>query len=401
VLLIGLLVRAWPWLSEPLMPWEDGALFFAQNYAEFEWVAAIHPYAGYVPVGSNLQSLLVCRAPTTWIPSAFVLSAALMLLGAAATLLRPAWQKVAPFGTRLLMAVAIAWVPFGSNLEFTSLAYSQWPQLLWLFLLLVEPADDRTRGWLAAVSRFALVACLTVCNPVGLVLLPLGLWLMRQRAKRLDGAAYLVAMGVFVGIILCCRNQDLVPEIAGLWRDLLPAMARPVFVESFFGLDGWRALRSVGSAAEWGAALGVLVGFVALVGRAFRSWSREVRFFAIAATGFALATVAVSLVCRPGWMAAEQHVVRYAWPARAVVWLLTCLALATLWRPRLAAVVVALLAAGVTVGNADLHRHPRGDWGVGAFMLELKEQEEELGGRRWIRTRWQPEKGPMIVIRPH
>lgn len=401
MLLLGLLVRVWPWLAEPLLPWEDGALFFAQNYAEFEWVAAIHPYAGYVPIGSNLQALVVCRAPTTWIPTVFVLSAVLMLLGAAATLLRPAWQRVAPFATRLLLAAAVAWVPFGSNLELTSLAYSQWPQLLWLFFLVVEPAEGRALRSGGQLVRSLLIAFLTLCNPVGIVLLPIVLLLLRSRTTRLDGVAYLLAIVAYLAVIQLFRDEALTPSFAALWSDFVPAMIVSVFVEAFAGVGGMRGLMAVDVGAEWGVGLVVLAVVAWVVWRSWGEWSGDARRLAIAGCWLAVTTIAVSLVIRPGWMSEESHVVRYAWLARAVTWLLTCLGLATLLGPVRAALIVAGLAVGLSFGNAGLHRHGKGGAEVAGFMQQLAAQEAELGGRRWIRTRFQPANGPPIVIWPH
>ena len=399
VLLAGLIFRAWPWLTAPLLPYEDGALFFAQCYAEFDWRTVVQPYAGYVPVGSNLQALLVCRLPTTWIAEAFVVSALLMSWGAAASVLRPAWQQVAPFGTRFIMAMAIAWVPFGSFLELTSLAYAQWPQLLWLFLLLAEPPAAERRSRLVGGGRLLLVAFLSLCNPLSVLLAPIAVRSLRHRAARWDVAVYLLATAGYVALIIVDGLSEAGLVFDSFLSDFLRALAGPVLIESFGGLECAMFMQDMGSWAP-PAVAGIVAAILAFVViRAWRMWPTHARAFVIGLAWLGVATLAASVVLRAGWVTSEQHVVRYAWPFRAAIWIALSLALATICRPWLAGVIVAVLGIGLSLGNAGMHCHRGSDGGLARFVADLAESERRLGHRRWVRARWQQPNGPPIVIR--
>lgn len=400
MLLAGLVLRAWPWLAQPLLPYEDGVVFFAQSYAEFDWSTVARPYAGYVPVGSNLQALLVCRLPTTWLPVAFVCSALVMAWGAAATLLRPTWRQVAPFRVRLLMAATLAWLPFGSYLEFTSLAYSQWPQLLWLFLLLGEPEPAQPRRPIAVGLRLPLVAFLSLCNPLGPLLIPVAVWACRGRHGRLDAVVFMVATAAYALIVLAWRAEDVGIAIGAAVGDLAAALASSVLLEGFAGLDGARAVAATGTWCTALVALLMAALLAVLVVKTWRGLPCHARQFIAACAWLALTTVGTSLVLRPGWIGAEEHVVRYAWPARAAVWLVTTLTLATLWRARVAYGCVALLGIGLWLGNAGMHFHPGDDRGLGQFVEELAEAERQLGNRRLVRARWDGGGWVPIIIRP-
>lgn len=397
----GLLVRAWPWLSQPLLALEDGALFFATNYAEFEWLAVTKSYAGYVPVGSNVLSLLVCRLPTDWIPTAFVMTAVFMMFGCATTLMRPAWSAVASFRVRALIAAALVMAPFGSNLEFTSLAYAQWPQMLWLFLLLLEPPAESSRRTPLMFLRAIWVVFLTLTNPLSVVLLPLGLAQRVRRTGRLDWVCLVGAVLGYWLVMLLLPVEHIAPTFAAVWSEIVPAIGVNVVVEAFVGVGGANALASAGPLVLASIATLLCVGLVAVVRLAWPRWSSAARLLVVACVWLLVATVASSLAVRPGWTTGEQHCVRYAWLGRAAVWLVGTMAIATIWRFRVALLLVASVALGLVFGNAGMHYHPGNNDAFRAFVAKLQAQEQELGGRRWIRARHDRQGGMPIIVRPH
>lgn len=400
VLLAGLLVRAWAWLSQPLLALEDGALFFARDYAEFNWGRVTMSYAGYVPFGSNVLSLLVCRLPTGWIPTAFVATAVFMMVGCAATLLRPAWSAVATFRVRALIAAALVMVPFGSNLEFTSLAYAQWPQMLWLFLLLLEPPTHGPTRVPVLALRGIWVVLLTMTNPLALVLLPLGLARNVRRADRLDWVCYVYALLGYWLVALLFTEQHIAPTLAALWSRVVPAVGVNVVLEAFVGVGGADALASAGTFVLTGVATLLCVSLGVVVRMAWPRWSSAARFLVLACLWLLVATIASSLVARPGWTSNEEHCVRYAWLGRAAVWMVATMAIATLWRFPVALLLVALGAVGLVFGNAPMHYHPGSNDSFRAFVANLKAQEQELGGRRGIRARHDRRGGMPIVVGP-
>ncbi|HIE69984.1 MAG TPA: hypothetical protein EYP98_07310 [Planctomycetes bacterium] len=77
------------------------------------------------------------------------------------------------------------------------------------------------------------------------------------------------------------------------------------------------------------------------------------------------------------------------------------MAIATIWRFRAALLLVASVALGLVFGNADMHYHPGNNDAFSAFVAKLQAQEQELGGRRWIRARHDRQGGMPIIVRPH
>ena len=75
--------QTWPWLGEPLLPFEDGAVLLPRHYARFDLLRCFDSYAGYIAFGSNLLAALCCLLPTTWIATAFVVAAAAATVAAA------------------------------------------------------------------------------------------------------------------------------------------------------------------------------------------------------------------------------------------------------------------------------------------------------------------------------
>ena len=282
VLVAGLLLRAWPWLAQPLLALEDGAFFFATSYAEWEMEAATKPYAGYVPFGTNVLSMLLCRLPTEWIPTAFVVAAASMTFGCAATFLRPAWQVVAPFRVRVLLSLVLVMVPFGSNLEFTSLAYAQWPQMLWLFLLMVEPPVDGARSSVSGAVRGFWVAFLALINPLSVLLLPLGLLPTVRHAGRWDWSCLIGAV-ISYWLLVWLFVDDLVTAAFGsVWLDLVPVIGVHVIVEALVGVGGAQALADAGTPVLGVVATLLGVSVVVVVVLAWPRWTSAARVLVVA-----------------------------------------------------------------------------------------------------------------------
>jgi len=392
--------RAWPWLSQPLLALEDGAVFFAGHFAEWRLSALFEPYAGYLPVGTNLSAMLLCRLPTSWIPVAFVLASAVMLFGCAATLLRPAWQVVAPFGLRFLMALALVALPFGSNLEFTSIAYAQWPQLLWLFFLLLEPGGDESperRTWLL---RRGWVVVLTITHPLAVILLPLGLVASVRNARRADYYWFAVALVGYWLLGLFLLEESVEVSFASLADHWLDALCFKVLVEGLVGVAGAEALVSWGVAVWLPVVVSLVLGVATLCWLAWSRWSPAARLFAIACAWLLSASLAASLATRPDWVDSAQYAVRYAWLGRATLWCVLLLSLGALWRAWVALAVVGVFSVVLVFGNARLHWHPGQNIELRGFLQDLQEQEREAGNRRACRARLDRGGRMPIVIRP-
>lgn len=400
---VALACRALPWLLQPQLALDDGAFFFAQNYSEFQWGAIFRPYAGYVPVGTNLSALLLCRLPIAWIPVAFVLAAMVMMFGCARTLLRPAWEQVAPYRIRVAMAYGLVVIPFGSNLEFTSLAYAQWPQMLWLFLLLMEPLRATGRRRRHELGRCGLVVFLAIANPLSVLLAPLGLLPMARSMGRLDWRWFLAAVAGYWLMTLALLD-GLVTQastaLPSLLEQLLFAVGVKVVLEGCVGVSGAAALYEQSPVVHLSAAV-LLSGLMATV--IWMSWSkltRSARVFACACFWLLLSTLAASLVARPDWMDSSRYAVRYAWLGRAVMWLVLLCALGVRWRAPVALLVLGVFAFGLANGNWRMHYHPGNQDEIHGLVEDLNRQEERWGGRGQVEVRVRRRSGMSIVIPP-
>ena len=394
----GVIIRSWPWLCEPLLPWEDGALFFARNYSEFSLASAGAAYAGYVPFGSNLLSILACRLPTSCIPTAFVIVAGMVLVGAAGAMLRSGWGAVAPFRTRCMMAAVVAWLPIGTYLELTTIAYVQWALLLWLFLLLLEPSGDRPSS---SLGRNLAIVVLAMSHPLAALLLPLGL-IATHRLERDSSrwAYFIVGLVAYWTMLFLSVDEQVSPSLGHGIQELLPVMGLRVGLEAVLGSGGREWVSGYGSYAPLVVASLIWLVMVGGVLAAWRKWSVQRKVFVIQCAWFCVATVAASLVARPDWSSDDVLVVRYVWPSRVAFCWVALLILRT-WVPLGLSVAISLAFAwGLMLSNGAFHRHFGDAAQLRSFVDGLVEQEEELGGRRWVRAFLVREKGPSIVIKP-
>lgn len=397
-LLVGIAIRAWPWLREPLLYFEDGTVFFGPNYRELQWGSSLQPYAGYVPVGSNLAAMLLCRLPTDWIASAFVATAAAVQWLVGCTLLQPGWRALAPFSVRAMLAVGIVLLPIGSHIEFTTLAYMQWPMLCWLFLLLVAPSPRV--GW-RRWPDVVLVVLLTWSHPLAVVLAPLGLL---RRFREQQPLRWLAFVGGVVGYWLVTwivASAHGAPDNAmSLLRALqaVPAVLVRVCLESFVGIEGWRWLEGGGAALLFLVAAAVLGAAVWLVRCAWPRWNPSMRAFALACVWLALVPLAIGLFVRDvSWR--DAWIVRYLWLGRVAFWMLVLAALTTLRSGAVAAAVLMLCMGLLSFSNARYHVHAGSTEELRAFLTRLQEVEQRDGHRRGIEDRLDRPKQPPIVIR--
>lgn len=398
VLALGVAMRALPWLLEPLLAWEDGSLFFAANYSEFRPERCVMPYQGYVPFGSNLLAIALCRLPTSCIATAFTVVAILIMAASASAVLRPAWSQVASFRMRLLLGATIAWLPLGSSFEFTTLAYSQWPMLWWLFVLLLEPAPEgRERG----LARGVLTLLLTLSHPLAVTLVPLvllpGVW----RNQRVSWACYLGGICGYWAVALAVVNERSGLSSAHWLDEIVPMLGYRVGLDTVLGggVREWLATQSPWLAI--GAAALVWCIFVVLVLVAWRRWKPRTRLLVGALAWLAIATVSASLVGRTDLTSADPWMVRYVWLARVAFAMVLLLALQELVRTRWLCATALMSAVLLTLSHQAWHRHPGGDDGLSQFVQQLEQQEQERQGRRWIRARLNRERSSLIVIQPH
>ena len=173
----------------------------------------------------------------------------------------------------VLIAAALVMAPFGSNLEFTSLAYAQWPQMLWLFLLLLEPPAESSRRTPLMFLRAIWVVFLTLTNPLSVVLLPLGLAQRVRRTGRLDWVCLVGAVLGYWLVILLLPVEHIAPTFAAVWSEIVPAIGVNVVVEAFVGVGGANALASAGPLVLASIATLLCGGLVAVVRLA---WPRSV-----------------------------------------------------------------------------------------------------------------------------
>jgi len=397
-LFVGVALRAQAWLVEPVLPFEDGTLLFARSYAEprlTDWVAE---YAGYVPFGSNVAAWLMCRLETSCIPTAFVLLAVVLHTCAAASVLHPDARGLAPFRVRLAIAGCAAWLPLGSAMVCTTLSYVQWSMLWWLLVALVRQSGaNRAARW----RHGLLVAVLTFWHPLALTLLPLLLLPALRRGRREVAGCFVAAALAY--LVLC---QLVVTESPATdWSRLssVPyACVVRVGLESVCGYDlrPWLTAE-VGPWAVWAAGLSVCGGWLLLVRQACRRWTVEQRTFVWAACWLGVMAVAVAAVRREELDPEAFWPVRYYRTGRLAFLVVATLALARLWaRPWWLALVVAAGGCVSLVGAERYRGHEGGGDAVRAFLVELRSQELERGGRRWIRARLVKRNGWGILIQP-
>jgi hypothetical protein len=402
-LAVGVLLRAWPWLVEPLLFFEDGTVFFGPNYAQFGWHSLARPYAGYVPFGANVSAVLLCRLPTEWIPTAFVATASLVQLAAGCSLLGRSWAAVAAFWIRGLLAAVIVLLPIGSHIEFTTLAYMQWPMLCWLFLLLVAPATrcegtGRVRGCL----RAALCVFLTLSHPLAVVLLPLVLMRSVRAAQRVRWASYVGALlGYWLVAGLLIRAHGAPESATSLLRvfELAPALLVRVGLESVVGFEGWQWLNGGGTVVAYCAAIlcWLLAGF--LVWLAVRQWRPATSTFALACGWLTIAPLAVAFVARDhDWH--DQWIVRYLWLSRVGFLSVLALSVTTLLPRWLVAGLALALAIALTHGNKCFHSHASGAEELHQFLGRLHAKEQRDGHRRQINELLNRAAQPPIRIHP-
>ncbi|MFT7537066.1 MAG: hypothetical protein ACI85K_003022 [Hyphomicrobiaceae bacterium] len=403
-LAVGVALRAWPWLSEPLLVFEDGSVFFAPNYAQFEWGGFVAPYAGYVPFGANLSALLLCRLPTECIPTAFVAGAAAVHLAAGCALLSRPWLAVAPFWARVLLAAVIVLLPISSYLEFTTLAYMQWPMLCWLFLLLVEPVHPGVSStWLRRCVSVALLVLLTLSHPLAIVLAPLALLRSVRDAQQLRWFAYAAALAGYWLVHLLLIGEHGAPESAmSLIRafDCIPALLVRVGLESMVGFDGWQWLSAYGAVVVFSVAILCWLVAAALVTLAARRWQAATRTFAIACGWLMVVPLATSLLARDvAWD--DQWIIRYIWLSRVGFLLVLTLCVTTLLSRWLVAGGAVLLAFALSHSNSGCHGHASGADDLRQFVGKLQAKELRDGHRRLIDERFHRGKQSPILIRPH
>jgi hypothetical protein len=294
-LAVGVMVRGMAWLRAPLLPWEDGSVFFAGNYAEFSLASCVKPYAGYVPFGANTFALLLCRLPTPLIPVGFVAAAMLLQVAAAAALLRPAWRALAPFSVRLMCAAVVGLLPLGSHFEFTTLAYAQWPMLWWLFVTLLEPtANPGARPW----GRSALVLVLSLSHPLAFTLLPLWLLPAGLRGHRLLWRTAVFAIAAYWVSSTLLVDPVVQPTLTNTWQ-LVPTMLVRIGLECVVGLAGWQWLEAVGQYLPIIVAIAVWLGFALLLRMVWQRFSPTQRGFVAACFFMMLAPLSASLIARP------------------------------------------------------------------------------------------------------
>jgi hypothetical protein len=403
ILVVGVVIRAWPWLSAPLLFFEDGAVFFSANYSQFELSGLAKPYAGYVPFGANLCSLLLCRLPTACIPTAFVVVAAAVQLAAGCSLLGRSWRAVAPFWVCGLLAALIVLLPIASHLEFTTLAYMQWPMLCWLFLLLVEPQPATEVGGLRCCLRSALVVFLTISHPLAVVLAPLAMLRAVRVAQRLRWVAYAASLVGFAIIRWLLIDGHGAPELAISFVRMIecvPALLIRVGLESLVGFDGWQWLLGCGTVIAFGAAVLCWITLAMLVRLAVRQWGGATRTFACACGWLLFAPLAASLLVRDiCWD--DPWIVRYLWLSRVAFLLVATICVTTLLPRWLVAALVIVLATVLTNGNARFHRHATGAAELRQFVGRLYAQEQRDGHRRLIDERFVRDQQPPIMIRSH
>jgi len=401
ILAVGIAIRAWPWLREPLLLHEDGAVFFSKSYAQLDWNTLISPYAGYLPFGANLSAMLMCRLPTEWIPSAFVAVACAVQLAAGSTLLRRSWTAVAPLWVCGLLAALITLLPISTHFEFTNLAYMQWPMLCWLFLLLIEPQPaapvSKTRRHIDSV----LVLFLTISHPLAVTLAPLGFLPAARNAQPnrwMSFTSALIVYALLVVIVAKPGGQDLSFSLLRS-LDCAPALLFRVGLESFVGFHGWQWLVACGSTIAIGAAILCWLAFAALLSLSLRKWSAKTRTFAIACGWLMIAPLAASLLLKDiNWH--DPWSIRYLWLSRVAFLLIVTICVTTLASRWVALMIALVMAAVLTSSNASYHQHAEDGDTLRLFVNQLQTQEQNDGHRRLIDARLDREGQPPIIIRP-
>jgi hypothetical protein len=398
LLLLGVALRGGAWLLDPVLPFEDGTLLFARSYAEprlSDWLA---PYAGYVPVGSNVAAWCACRLPTAVIPHAFVGLAMLLHTAAACSVLHPGWQLLGRFRLRLLLAAVVAWVPWSSVLVPTTLSYVQWTMLWWLVVVLLRPCGG-TR--MARLRHGLAVAMLVLWHPLALTLAPL---LALPAVRRGRAAVLLGFVAALVGYWVL--RQMVVTEVPAVQVERLALVPTTwlgrVMLEAFAGyeLRPW-LLAQLGAWSVSAAGLLLAMGWLALVLRARRRWSAPVQAFAVGVVWVGVVALAVAAMRRDQFDPDGDGSVRYFALGRLGLQTLAILALGTLASWRWAAGLGTLVLVVPWLGGVARQAVPAGGAAaMRSFVTELQAQELRRGGRRWIRARLVQDNGWVILIRP-
>ena len=398
VLLLGVVWRASAWLREPLLEFEDGAVLFARCFAEADPGRWFEPYGGYVPIGPNVTAWFACRLPIAAIPFAFVALAVALHAAAAASVLHPDWRSLGSFGQRLVVAASVAWLPVTDHLHFTTLSYVQWGMLWWLVVLMLRPPAGSTA---ARWRHGALVAALVVWHPLAITLAPL--WFVRRaREGRREVWLCFVLSGVAYWVVrwfVVTEATDVDPARLG---DLAYHWFVRVGVEAVAGteLRPW-LLTAAGAWAVWLVAAVVWGAWAWLVVHALRGVAAAARWFAVGVLWLGFVSLAAGLLCRDELVADAYWPVRYYGPGRHAFVAVGVLALLRVASWRVAVPVIVAVTAAVTLAGAErYHRHAERSADVRAFVAELRRQEVERGGRRWIRARMRPKFGWPIVVRP-
>lgn len=378
-ILLGFLFHGWSGVSHGSLPVEDGNLLFQRSYQQFavaDWSAE---YAGYVAFLPNVLASLLCRLPTLWIPHAFALAAVLCNTAAACSLLHRGWEPVAPRRTRCLAALALAWLPLGNAWLSGLLNYSQWPMLLWLFVLLARPLPARG---VAAFVEGVLIAALTWSHPLSMLLLPLSVWRLWRRDRTAAAAVHLVAALCYLWCFYPGGNEL---HLHQLLRQAGPYPFVRIVFESCCGTPA--KLWLLDHDLKWllfGLGFAMALPIAWSVRRAWPVWSPEARRFGLVAVGFAGATVAAALLTRAPTNADEALGQRYAWIARVCLVLVVVFAL----EPRLGfgRVLSGLVLLGLVVGvaNRRLYRAECRSPEYTTFLQHLADEEHRLGDRRLV-----------------
>lgn len=374
------------------LAYEDGSILFQRHYQEISPVAWFGTWGGYSSLVPNLLGSLMCRLPTLWVPYAFPITAATLLVIGVTRLLDRRFDAVAPLATRVAIVVALAWIPFGDTQISSSLMYSQVPLLGWLVFALLRPAVG-----VRPVRDGVIVTLLTWSHPMSVALVPISLWRLREKAVRPVAIAHIVASAAFY---LFGRDGD-EPLFFGRIVEVPAWLATRTGFEPVFGAWTAAGLREAGFG--W-LAVATGVGILALlcigVRCAWPRWAPQTRLLATGLTWMAIAS-AIGVVLLRGDMAFDPWGTRYTWigcVALITILLLVMSTFSRLWW------TFALVAAWVPW----LGQFAARDWRYrpiprtpefSAFLEQLAAQEQERGTRRAVDIRLErPDQGVWFTI---
>jgi len=382
VLLISALLfaRHYDGVLYPSLWGEEGAVLLARSLNDPSPATILLPYNGYVSLVPNLIAWIVAKLPIGVVPflmagSAFVISIA------AYSLFVSRWFRsiVDDDRARRWIAVALAALPLGTPMIFSTLIYQLW-HLLWIAVLLsAVPAPASRAGRITHLVVGALAIC---SHPLSIVVAPIcavNLIVYRSRHDRIKNLWFLAAVVAYLCLGIAPRAAATPLNVAVSY---VPAfVTERVVFDTIFG----RYLRFVGGAVWARVGAVCLLGMLACVLVRWRDrFSRRDWTLFAGAGAVILALSLGSAIGRPPHKYLMRYV-RYAYVQQLVLVLvlgIVCRRVLVLsGRERIAAMGLALLFLARTNAANSYLFETRRDPHARQLALFLHEVEEQNHGQ--------------------